>query len=180
MKIFMVCAVTWVHIDIQEPCCPWGPYWCEWPALPPETIVVTRSQLLLKDILGTETALQLGPEVMCGPIWCPCPIFPQEAKHNPWPMLLPDPWWYPDPWCHRAPCLGLQSYLVTPVPYGCHVLCCNLKLCWYPWAILPSGATLMWVTWALYFRVLLQISFLSLSLCIVSDYKWILFWLHPL
>lgn len=53
---------TWVHIDVQVPCCYWRPkwfccfdvygqyccwkpYWCEWPALPPEAMVMSGTML---------------------------------------------------------------------------------------------------------------------------------------
>lgn len=51
---------AWSHVDVHEPWRCWGPYWSEWPARPPEAILLSESSLLLRTMFGSETLLQLG------------------------------------------------------------------------------------------------------------------------
>lgn len=41
MLLSVVWAATWIHVDVCRPFCPQGPYWCEYPVLPPRSRLVS-------------------------------------------------------------------------------------------------------------------------------------------
>lgn len=99
MRMSVICAAAWIHVDFHGLCCFWAPCWCEWSVLPPEAMVMSL-------------------DLCChqGLWWCPWPLQWQRA------LMMSIYGLY----CHRRPRWGLW-HMLTPetrwislILAGCH------------------------------------------------------------
>lgn len=59
MLTSMSCVTTEGHVDVYRPCCCQGLYWSEWPAVPLENMLISRSRLPPRAISGSIVLLHL-------------------------------------------------------------------------------------------------------------------------
>lgn len=162
-----LCSCLW---DVLSP----EPYWCEWPVLLPETIVVTRSGLLLRvwvhgltvaeSLLmamawaNTEGHLDIsGLCLSLKPCWCLQAMMHQGPHQYGWPELSSGSMLSLS--CSWGPCLGPWSYCgwvyidvcglsYHQKPHNICGPCYSLKPCWCSWVMLPLAAIVIWVACA--------------------------------
>lgn len=118
------CAVTWQHVAVHWLCCLQWLYWCEWPVLPSNGTVMSGFRLPPSDMSGSEVLLQ--PVLMS--------VSPMTTKGH---VDVQGHFGIQGP-AIAGICFGVCGTCYHWRPSSC--LWYNLMICWYLWAILPSGA----------------------------------------